>query len=83
MIKGDEARAISKAYYTEMNEFKSGIHPSQVEQRIYQNLTSNGVQFQNITYLNWNCAGPRVKVNLDNKDYGIYNYESNKFERRY
>ena len=83
MFSNDEVKAISNAYWEEVNELKNGTHPTQVTKRIEQNLTSNGVEFQNVTYLNWNCPGSRVKVSLDNKDYGIFNYQTNNFERKF
>ena len=83
MISNDEVKSISNAYWAEMEEFKNGTHPTQVRERIEQNLTFNGVEFQNVTFLNWSCPGPRVKVSLDNRDYGIFNYQTNNFERKF
>lgn len=46
LFSNEDMQAISNAYWEEENEFKIGTHPTQVAQRIEQNLNSNGVKFQ-------------------------------------
>ncbi len=75
-----DIEAINNAYWAEEEEMKLGIHPSQVKERIEHCLEEMGQQYTEITYLNWNVNGSRVKVSLDNKFYGIFNYIENVFE---
>lgn len=75
-----DSREYSDAYFAEEEEYKMGIHPTQVKDRIEQRLYERGVEYKEITFLDWNCDGSRVKVSVDGKVLGIFNYEDNDFE---
>lgn len=79
-ISDAECRYLSDAYHSEIEEMRLGIHPTQVSERIKERLKSDNINFNKITFLNWNVTGPKVRVSLDNKEYGIFNYETNVFE---
>lgn len=70
----------SDAYFAEEEEYKLGIHPIQVRDRIQQRLYEIGEEYKDITFLDWECEGPRVKVSLDGEVFGIFNYQNNDFE---
>lgn len=71
---------VNAAYWAEEAEIKAGVHPTQVLERIQERLALENVEFCEITFLDWNVEGTHVKVSLDGKEYGIFNYETNKFE---
>ena len=71
----------SRYYWEEIAEMKLGIHPSQVSERIKDYLHANNIKFNDITFLDWNVEGQRVKVSLDGEYYGIFNYDKNIFEK--
>lgn len=73
----NEANYLGFAYLKEKTEIKTGTHPTQVSERIKDTL-ANKVNYNDM-YLNWNVSGPNVRVSLDNKEYGIFNYKTNKF----
>ena len=76
----DYIKEISNAYWVEEEELKAGVHPTQVMERIENCLNELGVKYNEITYLDWNVEGTRVKVSLDNAVYGIFDYTENCFE---
>lgn len=73
-------REISAAYWAEEAEFKAGIHPSQVRERIEAVLREDQIDDPNITFLDWTPNGPRVRVSIDGEYYGTFDYEENVFE---
>lgn len=79
----DYVRDLNLAYWAEMEEMKTGTHPIQVRDRIQSWLEKNGVSYNDITFLDWNFSGPKVEVSLDNRKFGIFNYETNVFENIY
>ena len=79
-IDNDYIREANAAYWAEEDEMKVGIHPTQVLERITERLVFENVDFCEITFLDWNIEGTRVKVSLDGKEYGIFNYDTNRFE---
>lgn len=80
MITDEYIKEINAAYWAEEEEMKAGIHPSQVRERIEKALYDMGHQYEEISFLDWNVEGPRVKVSTNGKFFGIFNYETNKFE---
>lgn len=72
---------LSAMYWAEEEEMKLGNHPSQVKERIESNLNTHRIEYDKITFLDWNIEGPRVIVSLDNSIYGVFNYEINQFEK--
>lgn len=75
----DYCREVSAAYWAEEDEFKAGIHPSQVRERIEKWMKDNNEKGK-ITFLGWdklpqNC----VNVSVDDKFYGVFDYKENKF----
>ncbi len=75
----DYCREVSAAYWAEEAEFKAGIHPSQVRERIEKWLNDHNEKGK-ITFLAWdNLPLDHVKVSVDNKFYGLFDYKLNKF----
>lgn len=70
---------LNNAYWIEEEEMKAGVHPTQVKERIERCLVESEVQYKEITYLDWNVTGTRVKVSLDNVVYGVFDYTENVF----
>lgn len=81
-IDDDYCATVSAAYFAEEQEMRLGIHPSQVLERIKDTLSEMEITYEKITFLDWNVHGPRVKVFIDNSDFGIFNYSTNQFEYR-
>lgn len=75
----DYIEMINNAYWAEEEEMKAGTHPSQVKERIKNCLSEKGVVYDEITFLNWITGEAKVKVSLDNKVYGIFDYMENCF----
>lgn len=80
MFDNDYIHETNANYWAEENEMKLGIHPTQIRERIKERLSCDGVEFNDITFLDWAIGGSRVRVWLDKKEYGTFNYETNKFE---
>lgn len=76
----DFVKEINAAYWAEEDEMKAGVHPNQVKERAEIVLKELGHKFNTITRMNWDISGPRVKIDVDGKYFGIYNYSSNEFE---
>lgn len=79
-ISAEEARALSDMYWAEEMEYNIGIHPTQVKERIERCLEESNLQYNEITFLDWQPEGPRVHVSIDGNKFGIFNYETNRFE---
>lgn len=79
-ISAEEGRMLSEMYWAEEAEYKMGIHPTQVKERILEVLRQNEINFHEITFLDWKPEGPRVRVSTDGYVYGVFNYETNEFE---
>lgn len=78
---GSYCREVSVAYWAEEDEYAAGIHPEQVKERIEKELYKLGYQYEEVSFLDWaSIEGPRVKVSKDGSFFGIFNYETNKFE---
>lgn len=75
-----DSREYAEAYLAEEAEYEAGIHPMQVRERIEKALYDKMIFHKDITFLDWNIDGPRVKVDLDHKYFGVFNYETNEFE---
>lgn len=77
----DYMRALSAAYWEEEDEFKAGIHPTQVRERIEQILQEEKVQYDEITYMRWLPNNKHVEIHLDGsrEAYGIFDYYANEF----
>ena len=76
-INNDYIEQINAFYWEEEAEMKLDIHPSQIEERIKENIGNNS---GNITFLDWKYEGMRVGVYIDNKFYGVFDYDINEFE---
>ena len=78
-ISDDYIREINTAYWTEEDETKMGIHPTQIREKVELNLKNNNVKFNKYEQ-RFNLQGPRIEVILDGDFYGIFDYELNEFE---
>ena len=82
MFDNDCCKEISAAYWAEEEEMKLGIHPSQVKERIVKELYELGTDYtdNDITFLDWDISGSRVRVFIHDSFFGIFDYEENKFQ---
>lgn len=77
----DYCAEVSAAYWAEEAEYAAGIHPEQVKERIEKELCKLGYHYEEISFLDWaSVDGPKVKVSTNGSYFGIFNYETNKFE---
>lgn len=79
-LDDDTIKALNAAYWAEEDELKMGIHTSQVKERIEEVLHESDYSYKEITFLDWKFQGPRVGVSIDDKFYGVFDYEENRFE---
>ena len=81
IFNDDYLKAISEEYWQEEEEFKLGIHPTQVKERIEQILKQNSIKYDKITYMRWLSNNKDVEIYLDgnSKAYGIFDYYANEF----
>lgn len=73
-------REASEAYWAEEAEYEAGVHPTQVKERIDKEMKNLGFDSNDISFLDWDIEGPKVKVSTNGSYFGIFNYETNKFE---
>lgn len=76
IIDDDYCRTVSEAYWAEEEEYRLGIHPEQIKERIKKELGKGSYK---ITSLDWKYGISRVGVYIDNEFYGVFNYKENKF----
>lgn len=82
-IDDDYIRDASLAYLAEIDEMKQGTHSSQVKDRIEKCLVSrHGDDFGEITFLDWDLDGARVRVHVNHTFYGVFDCIKNKFEEK-
>lgn len=81
LFDDDYLKAISAEYWSEEDEFKQCIHPTQVKERIEQVLNQNNVTYNTISYMRWLSNNKEVEIHLDGNSipYGIFNYYTNEF----
>ena len=68
---------VGELKWIEEEEMKAGIHPTQVLERVEDNLKMRGVKFQKITKMDY--KDNRVEVYLDDKLYGVFDFIENVF----
>ena len=85
VISDEDIENLNDMYWEEEDEIKMGTHPSQVIERIKKTLNEMNYAFDKITYLDWKIDGTKVKVSIDGKYYGIFDYDKNEFikEKRF
>jgi hypothetical protein len=74
----DYEREVNTAYWAEDEEYKTGIHPTQIIERLEKALHSIKVIYDKISFLDYIADG-KVKVSLDGEYYGTFDYLSNCF----
>lgn len=79
MFDNEYIEALNNAYWAEEAEMEVGVHPTQVQKRIEECLSEQGVVYDGITFLDWIAGETRVKVSLDNCFYGVFDYIQNCF----
>lgn len=59
-----------------------GIHPRQLRYRIEKVLAENGQSVSNndLMTIDYSPQGPRVEIYINEKNYGVFNYNENVFE---
>lgn len=75
----DYIREVTAAYWEEESEMKNGTHPSQILERVREQLAKAGVT-KEITFMDYSISGSRVIVSVNGSVYGIFDYEDNLFE---
>lgn len=79
-IDDDYIKEVNVNYWTEEEEIKAGIHPSQIIERVQKALNESGIK-KKITFMDYNgFPGTRVGVSIDGNFYGVFNYIENVFE---
>lgn len=73
---------ISDTYWEEEREFELGIHPTQIKERIESRLKILHIDYKEITMLDL-LIGNKVEIYLDDKKFGIFDYEKNIFTKIY
>lgn len=74
-------REANSNFWAEEDEIKAGVHPYQVKERVEKYLHDRGMEEVNITFLMWNMKEPNtVRVWINDKEYGDFNYDKNEFE---
>lgn len=76
---------VNAAYWAEEDEFRLGIHPTQVKERIVTWFKDHQFPFrscpytnESITYLDWK-EDHKVGVYIDHQMFGIFDYDVNDF----
>ena len=76
----DYIKEVNANYWVEEEEMKTGVHPSQIIERIQKVLDESGVK-KKITFMDYSgFSGTRVGVFVDKEFYGVFDYIENVFE---
>lgn len=76
----DYIKEVNANYWVEEEEMKTGVHPSQIIERIQKVLDKSGVK-KKITFMDYSgFSGTRVGVFVDKEFYGVFDYIENVFE---
>lgn len=76
----DYIKEVSVNYWVEEEEKKTGIHPSQIIERVKKVLDESGVK-NKITFMDYEgFSGERVGVSVNGNFYGVFDYIQNVFE---
>lgn len=75
----DYIREVNAAYWAEESEMTDGTHPSQILERVRNELDKTGVT-GDITFMDYGISGSRVMVSVNGSVYGIFDYEDNLFQ---
>lgn len=79
-INDDYIKEINANYWVEEEEMKTGVHPSQIIERVQKVLNEDGVK-KKITFMDYSgFSGTRVGVSVDGDFYGVFDYIENEFE---
>lgn len=76
----DYCKQISAAYWAEEDEFKMGIHPTQIKERIMTWFKNNNHHVEEKSvFLDWEYASPHVGVKINGEYFGRFDYNENTF----
>lgn len=79
-INYEEMRQLSNMYWEEEEELKTGIHPTQVIERISKELADSGKDSTKLGKLNWLDGGLVEVFSENNEKIGVFDYiNTNKF----
>ena len=79
-IDDNYIKEINANYWEEENEMKAGVHPSQIIERVENELIKSGNKGK-ITFMDYNgFSGTRVGISVNNSFYVVFDYIENKFE---
>lgn len=79
MFDDDYIKEVSAAYWEEENEMRCGNHPSQILERVQNELDKNKIVGE-ITFMDYGIQDTRVQVHVNDSYYGTFNYIDNIFE---
>ena len=82
IIDDEYCKEVSILCLIEEEETKIGIHPTQIKERIESWMYKNNIH-GDITFLDWDYNGHRVGVQINNRFFGIFDYDENIFEYVY
>lgn len=75
----DYVKEVSAAYWAEEDEFKMGIHPTQIKERIMTWFKENNYHVdENSVFLDWGY-NEKVGVKIDGEYFGRFDYYENIF----
>ena len=79
-MNDDYIKEVNANYWTEEEEMKTGVHPSQIIERVQKVLDESGIK-KKITFMDYDgFSGARVGVSVDGCFYGVFDYIDNVFE---
>lgn len=79
-MNDDYIKEVNANYWTEEEEMKAGVHPSQIIERVKKVLDEFGIK-KEITFMDYSgFSGARVGVSVDGDFYGVFDYIENAFE---
>lgn len=77
-MNDDYIKEVSANYWAEEEEMKTGVHPSQIIERVKKVLDESGTKGK-ITFMDYNGLSG-VSVSVDGNFYGVFDYIKNEFE---
>ena len=80
IIDDEYCREVSNAYFEEEKEMRLVIHPSQILDRVKEELCKRNIKGE-VTFTDYvNYTGHKVGVLLNGEFFGVYNYAEDVFE---
>ena len=76
----DYCKEVSAAYWAEEDEFKMGIHPTQIKEKLITWFQENNYHIEEgDIFLDWKYSRPHVGVKINGEYFGRFDYDENTF----